>query len=73
MNRRHFFKLAAAIPVVGPAAVKAAAVEAPLSDIELMIRSMNHLECLGASRPTVFYVNRKVYEMLKTQMGGGKA
>ena len=31
MNRRHFFKLAAAMPVLGPAVIKMASVEAPKS------------------------------------------
>jgi hypothetical protein len=59
MNRRHFFKLAAAMPVVGPAAVKAASVPVdPWAHLDAQIA------LLGASRPTVFYMNRKVYEML---------
>lgn len=59
MNRRHFFKLAAALPVVGVAAVKAAAVD-PLEDL---MRRAVYLTSVSPSK-CVFYMNRKVYEML---------
>ncbi len=58
MNRRHFFKLAAALPVVGPAAIKAAAVDPRCA---LMDRMMS-LISVNRPGPTVYYMNHTVYQ-----------
>lgn len=68
MNRRHFFKLAAALPVVGPAVLKAAARPTQDELINRMVALMGALPDVPLM-PTKIYMSRGVYrEFLRAKI-----